>query len=223
MNTTTKDLYQWRDMKFDKNKRISLPTPTAKPAHYLSPKPRNVGGFALLTEEFQFRHKIFLPDDLVRISYNQRYVQDPSQIQIISIAEEIPNERRFMGNHYLVNRHYLKYITKIPEGTKIRIMSKEYPPPVNTVLEVVSHSKGIVKVEYNNQIIAIKDCHIEGIPSIELEQNIERALYDGPAIERPPRYRFTDDLEDCIGEDEPHDYPEEDDFYRDSDNNDPVF
>lgn len=185
-------------MKFNKEQKISLRNPKAKTAEHFIPPPDNVGGFALVKEPWNYRRKNFMPSDLVRISYNQRYATERGYVQVISIAEEISSEKRFMGNHYLIPKNALRNIKEIPPNTIVRVMSKEYLPPVGSKLSVKSHKKGIVTVEYEGQPILISDQHIEGVPSAESDSyrwNLSGAV-DYPGIqydEDQPHYEIAPD------------------------------
>lgn len=168
-------------MKFIKNQKLSLRAPQAKRAEHFIPTPKNVGGFALVRKEYIYRSKHFFPGDLVRISFNQRYIQDANQIQVISIADTISQEKRYMGNHYIFQKSALKNIKQIPPDTTIRLMSKEYALPANTKLLVKTHKKKMVTVECDKKNILIKDEHIEGVASKELD-----------SLDYSPEYRNYD-------------------------------
>jgi len=157
-------------MKFSKKQTLPLHTPKAKMATHFIPTPVNVGGFAIIKQEYYTRGKVFRKGDLVRISFNQRYTSHPDHIQITSIADEQPRDRAFMGNQYVFPVSYLKNITRIPPKTIIRLMSKNYLPPVLTRLTVLRHTKHRVVVEYEKQTVLIDDQHIEGMPSTTIEE-----------------------------------------------------
>lgn len=156
-------------LKFDKKQKISLRTPTAKPALYFHKMPRHTGKFGIMVGRIRTRGVLLDVGDLVRISHNQRYVQDDisNLIQITSISALPPIDRRYMGNQYVVSKESVKIVPTIPPGTIIRLMSKDYPAPVGDTFSVIKHEKGIVTVEYKKKIISINDSDIEGVPSEE--------------------------------------------------------
>lgn len=156
-------------MKYAKKRPLPLPSPTAKRAMNFSEPPKHAGKFAIITQMHTTRGKQFMMGDLVRISFNQRYIPDTGSIQIISVADTVPTNRTFMGGQYTIPKKKIEYIDKIPKETTCKLMSKEYDIPVLTRLKVKSHNptQGIITVDYNNEPIIIRDIHIEGVPSDE--------------------------------------------------------
>lgn len=170
-------------MKFAKKQPLPLRTPSAKTAERFMKMPDKVGQFAIVTQEYATRRKIFQPGDLVRVSFNQRYVTEEGMLQFTSVADTLSTDRPYMGNQYLLYKKVYRFVKSIPENTTIRLMSKEYPIPVNELLTVKSHVKNLITVDYEGQIVTINDADIEGVPS--------GSHTEGHHYYSPPRSRST--------------------------------
>ena len=179
-------------MKFDKPQKLPLPKPEAKTANSFLKPPKHVDKFAIVTQSWSNRGVHFKEGDVVRISYNQRYVQHRDEIQAISVADIISEQRRYLGNQYIFYKDAIRYVDALPENALVKLMSKDYDIPVETKLNIISHKDGVVTVRYNGKLHKIHDGHIEGVPTHRFNaERHEPADYDEPQMApEPMRYQY---------------------------------
>ena len=190
-------------MKFNKNMKLGLRAPRAKPVESLLETPKEAGQFAITSTRWSNRGIQFEPGDLLRISFNQRYVNHPGLTQVISCHHTCPLDRHYLGSQYLAPRDAYKLIKTIPEGTQIRLICKDYPIPVETVLTVIEHKNNFITVKYQKKLYRINDGDIEGVPTNKRETR-------GYGPTQPPRSRgIFEVLDDVYEEHAGSDYPEE--------------
>lgn len=195
-------------MKFNKNMKISLRAPRAKPVESLLETPKEAGQFAVTTTNWAHRGINFEPGDLLRISFNQRYVNHPGLMQVISCHHTCPLDRHYLGSQYLAPLGAFKITKTIPVGTQVRLICKEYPIPVETVLTVMEHKGDFITVKYQKKLFKINDSDIEGTPTNPQARRGHTTVYaDG----RPsgPRNIFEVLDDPYNSHSEYNDYPED--------------